>query len=150
LSNYFVDTSALLKRYLAETGSSWVRSWTGVQAGNLIAISELTTVEVVSSLTRRLRDAQLTANDVTQIQKVFLVHAKREYRVITFSKTTQRIARDLLLRHPLRTLDALQLASAIIFERQTGAKPIFVTADQRLLAAASVEGFVVDDPNKHP
>ncbi len=50
---YFLDTSALVKRYVAETGTVWVTSLMVPAAGNLLYLARLTAVEVVSALVRR-------------------------------------------------------------------------------------------------
>lgn len=50
-------------------------------------------------------------------------------------------AERLLATHPLRAADALQLAAAIEWRRDPGAKPDFVCLDDRLTDAASREGF---------
>jgi len=36
---YFLDTSALVKRYVPELGSNWIQSITVPAAGNFLAIS---------------------------------------------------------------------------------------------------------------
>jgi predicted nucleic acid-binding protein len=73
--------------------------------------------------------------------------------VIELSEMINRRAEDLLLAHPLRAYDAVQLASALdtaaFFAAVGLAAPIFVSADRRLLAAAEAEGLIADDPNRH-
>jgi uncharacterized protein len=56
--------------------------------------------------------------------------------------------------HPLRALDALQLASALVSRHllvdpsQSEVEPTtFVTADTRLLAVAALEGFLTENPS---
>lgn len=49
----------------------------------------------------------------------------------------------LLRVHPLRAADAFQLAVALIFCREKPQHLTFLTADQRLGAAAAAEGFAV-------
>jgi predicted nucleic acid-binding protein len=51
-------------------------------------------------------------------------------------------ALDAVRRHPLRSLDALQLASAIVI-RGSSAELAFVTLDIKLAAAARADGFAV-------
>jgi uncharacterized protein len=53
LSQFFIDTSALAKRYIPEIGSAWINSWIVPQANNEIIISALATVEIYSLLMRR-------------------------------------------------------------------------------------------------
>jgi predicted nucleic acid-binding protein len=150
LSLYFADTSAFAKRYLPETGSSWVKSWIEPSAGNITFVSEISTVEFISLLARRQREKTVSSADFHRLQNDFLVHARREYRVISLTSIVLQLARQLLVRHPLRTLDALQLASAQAVTRAVGSSSIFVSADKNLLSAASAEGFAVDNPNAHP
>jgi hypothetical protein len=55
----------------------------------------------------------------------------------------------LLNRYPLRTLDAIQLASAQHAAAVLEESITFVTSDKTLLSAAGGEGLVIDDPNEH-
>jgi hypothetical protein len=50
---YFFDSSALVKRYVHEPGSLWVRTTTASASGHLIHLSLLTTAEIASALARR-------------------------------------------------------------------------------------------------
>jgi predicted nucleic acid-binding protein len=61
---YFFDSSALVKFYVEESGSAWVRSFTDAES-NIIHVSSLAQVEAVSALTRRLsrRDINQTEFD---------------------------------------------------------------------------------------
>jgi hypothetical protein len=53
-------------------------------------------------------------------------------------------------QYTLRTLDAIQLASAIQAVNVLSQSTTFISSDKYLLAAAVSEGFVTDDPNLHP
>ena len=55
---YFFDTSALVKRYVHETGSAWVGQVTDPKSGNKIYITRITGVEVVSALMKKARDTK--------------------------------------------------------------------------------------------
>lgn len=133
-----------------ETGSIWVRSWILPSAGNTILISRLTTVELVALLMRRHREGTLWISDVTRIRDNFLAHVRNHYTVIQPDTKVFSVARSLLLKHPLRSSDAIQLASAVIARNQHKVKLTFIAADHRLLTAARAEGFTTDDPNLHP
>lgn len=50
MSNFYVDTSAIAKRYLTEIGTTWVQALTSPVAGNLIIVCELTPIEFSSIL----------------------------------------------------------------------------------------------------
>jgi predicted nucleic acid-binding protein len=150
LSIYFVDTSALAKRYVSEPGSAWVQSWIDPASGHLTIISALSTVEFIALLARRQREGNLSQNDFRLLRSNFLLHVRQQYRVIALRRDVLESARQLVAKHPLRTLDALQLAAAQVATSAMGTAPIFVTADQKLLAIAAAEGFPTDHPNAHP
>jgi len=94
---YYFDTSALLKRYIDEAGSTWTRT-TIARSGEYRYIVQITGVEVVSALTRlalgkyistRVRDSALaefkcdyahgyviTAINLALIQKAMFLAAR--------------------------------------------------------------------------
>jgi predicted nucleic acid-binding protein len=150
VTNYYVDTSALIKRYLVETGSTWVRSFTDSTAGNVIVVCDLTAVEVFSTLARRQREATIAAADIQTLQTRFLADFGREYLSVSLEEVVLSRARDLLNRYPLRSLDAIQLASAVEASNILGEPITFISADRNLLRAASSENFQIDTPYNHP
>jgi predicted nucleic acid-binding protein len=46
MATYYLDSSALVKRYVAETGSAWLQSIVAPATGHLLLTSRITTVEV--------------------------------------------------------------------------------------------------------
>jgi predicted nucleic acid-binding protein len=150
VSNFFVDTSALAKRYVIETGSSWVLSWIEPTAGNVILIAESTLVEMRSILARRVRGKALTLASAALLRNDFLLHAKNEYLIIYLDTNVITIAETMVDKYTLRTLDAIQLASAIEAVNLTGESITFISGDTELLNAAKAEGFSVDNPNLYP
>lgn len=119
-------------------------------AQNSIVISALTTVEIVSYMVRLERDKRINTAQRQLMVNHFLVHRQRDYLVVELDEAVLDWARDMLVRHPLRSLDALQLAGAFQVATRIQKTPIFVSADKRLLTAASAEGFAVEDPNTYP
>jgi len=63
-------------------------------------------------------------------------------------------ARKLVETHDLRSLDAVQLAVAVNFNREQLANNlpslIFVSADNELLKTAGLEGLLIENPNNYP
>jgi hypothetical protein len=57
-------------------------------------------------------------------------------------------------RQKLRGYDAVHLAGALFLQEtllaQDLSPPVFLSADQELLAAAQAEGLAVDNPETHP
>ena len=63
---YFLDSSAVVKRYAQETGSAWVEALTAPSAGNALYLAHITAVEIVAAVTRRQRGGTLTASDAAR------------------------------------------------------------------------------------
>ena len=151
---YFFDSSALLKRYISETGSSWIQSLTAKSAGNLVVVAQITWVEIHSALARRQREGSLNANQVNQILEVFCYEFDNQYQKVGLLPAVLQMAGQLVSRHPLRAYDAVQLASALCIMPEISqidtATFTFLTADNRLLAAAQAENLISDNPNHHP
>ena len=150
MTAYFLDTSALAKRYLVETGSGWIKSFFLPTLNQVIVISELTPVEMFSLLARRQREGYISPQDAAALRADFLVHFEKQYLVVNLESHVLLQARSLVTNHKLRTLDAIQLASAIHATNILGEPLIFLSGDVDLLTAASNENFVVDNPNAHP
>ena len=153
MTAYFLDSSALIKRYVVESGTTWVRSITKRGSGNTIIIAHITQIEIVSGASRRVREGTLTTRTARAVRLLIDRHARREYVVIGLTPQVVRRAEDLLAVHPLRTYDAVQLASALESNTRlvtAGLSPvIFVSADARILVTAAAEELITEDPNAH-
>jgi predicted nucleic acid-binding protein len=154
VSIYFLDRSALVKRYVTETGSAWIRNLTDPGARNPLIITRITWVEVLSALARREREGSLAPDDVIQAIETYRYDMNTQYQVSEMDPALAKAAGDLVIRHPLRAYDAVQLASALRAQsdlaRVTTPALTFLTADDRLLAIAQAEGLRTDNPNHHP
>jgi hypothetical protein len=154
MTTYFIDSSALVKRYVKETGSRWLINLVSPHTGNLIFISTITPVEVMSAVFKYKREKKISARTASSIRLLLERHTKREYNFWVLSETVLQRALDFLDSYSLRAYDAVQLASAVVMNRQIvgGGLPsvIFIASDQRLLGAAKYEGLSVDDPNNYP
>jgi len=151
---YFFDSSAIVKRYLIETGTAWVGSITDLAAGNSVYLARVTLVEVISAITRKARGSGLSASGASKAIGDFRDDFGNEYSVIELTPRLIEQAADLVEAHALRAYDAVQLAAALEINanmRLAGAPPItLVSADGALNTAALAEGLAVDDPNTHP
>jgi hypothetical protein len=54
---YFLDSSALVKRYVPEPGTAWVRTITTPSADNTVLVAQMIPAEVISGVWRRVRKA---------------------------------------------------------------------------------------------
>lgn len=150
MSTFFVDTSALAKRYLVEVGTAWVISWIEPSAGNVVVISELALVEFQSLLARQVRGGVLTAAAGDKLRSDFLIHYRDDYLVVHLDTLIAQSAGELVRKHKLRSLDAIQLASALRAQELLAEPMELVSGDENLLAAASAEDFITAAPHKHP
>jgi predicted nucleic acid-binding protein len=151
---YFLDTSALVKRYVTEIGSVWVQTLTDPLLGNALLIVRITWVEVLSALARRQREGSLTSTEVTDTIQLFRGELNSRYRVMEVDSIVLERAGELILQYPLRAYDAVQLASALrlqsLFSQMTNIQLVFVSADDRLLHIAQSERLVTENPNSYP
>ncbi len=65
MAAYFLDTSALIKRHVNETGSKWVRSLTLLKAPAPLFISQITISGASSFERAKLFDAPLSRSKTT-------------------------------------------------------------------------------------
>jgi uncharacterized protein len=151
---YFIDSSALAKRYVSETGTPWMQALTDPASGNSLYVARITLVELVAAISRRRKNGDLTPADAAAALSDVRADFASDYRVIEVTAALVTQAEALADRHALRGYDAVQLAAAIqVNDAYTAAgQPAAVTlisADLELNAAAAAEGLGVGDPNTH-
>lgn len=151
---YYLDTSAIAKRYVPEIGSAWVRNLCSVET---VVLSSLVIVEFATMLARRVREGSISASERDAIQDMFdedlvsylLVDIDR-----TVLDTASSLAQSAPANIPLRALDAIHTGTmrgvANSMQARGSSEPVFVSADTRLLAAAQWAGFTTDNPESHP
>jgi predicted nucleic acid-binding protein len=151
---YQWDTSAAVKLYVVETGSTWIRAIADPAAGNVISIAEVTRAEVASAMARRAREGTLTSEDRDDLIRTFQAHCASRFRLVPTDAAIVDLAVALVQRHPLRAYDAIQLATALGVDRSLAASGllplVFVSADANLITAAHAEGLATENPSHHP
>jgi predicted nucleic acid-binding protein len=154
VSACFIDSSALVKRYVQETGTAWVRRLTRRKPSTVIYIAHITAVEVTCTVARRRKGRIITPAKATSLLRRFRQHLAGRYTVIEVTPDLLDAAIRLGNAHSLRAYDAVQLAVGLEVNRShqaDGFSPVtFVSADRPLNDAAQAEGLTVDDPNLHP
>jgi predicted nucleic acid-binding protein len=150
---YQCDSSGLVKRYVDEVGSDWVRAIVVPAAANIVSIADITRAEVTSAFARRTREGVITLDERDALIQIFQAHCATQYRIVPTQPLIIDLATELLQRHLLRAYDAVLSASASIVNQSLiahGLSPlIFVTADDRLIAAARGEAITAENPNLH-
>jgi len=135
----YLDTSWLVKLYVEEEDSAAVRKI--VAADDDVLVSDLAYVEFHSAIERRRRERKLVPRAAAGLVTRFRDDWKKRDRLALSHDVVVRAA-ELVATHPLRSLDALHLASALIFAAGAPEKPQFGAKDARLVAAAKAEGLV--------
>ncbi len=145
---WYCDSSALVKRYVRETGSRWFRE--EVSQHRLLT-STLAVAEIPAALSRRKRDGTLSTFEFHRSRIHFTRHLQAgQYNLL--SPTLEIIEQSALLiyRLPLAGYDAVHLATALFAVRNVDRDQFcFLTSDQQLRRAAEAEGLMTEDPNGH-
>ena len=153
MPSYFFDSSALVKNYVQETGTAWVRALIAAKPTNEVITALVTGPEIVAALTRRVRIGLTTQTDATTAINAFRYDFQAQYKPISISPNIVLQAMTLAERHGLRGYDSIQLACAVTINAGliVGSlmPPTFISADAALNEAATSEGLLVDNPNNH-
>lgn len=162
---YFFDSSGLVKRYVAETGTAWTQGLTDPSAGHGIYIAQLTGVEVIAAINRRAgsNPPSISKADAAKAIAEFRLDYDSQYNALEITDQIIAAAMTLAEKYVLRAYDAVQLAAAVAINSQLVAetaalgitapiRPVLtlISSDTDLNGAAVAEGLTVDDPNNHP
>lgn len=149
MANFFLDTSALVKRYAQEVGTEWVLGL--IDSGNEIHIVSITGPEIVAAFNRKARLGDISIEAALQASEHFKEDYAGAYQIVELSHYLMFSAMSLAETHNLRGYDAVQLAAAMRLKSTSELDDlVFVYADINLNAAANSEGLVTDNPNDHP
>jgi len=150
---YFLDSSALVKRYAAETGSAWVENLTDPRSGNRIYVAAITHVEVIAAIARKKKRLLLSATDAAAAIGRFENDLQTDLRVFDLTPNVITMAERLAEKHALRGYDAVQLAVALEINAARTARRLtglmLISSDVELNTAAQSEQLLTDDPNSH-
>jgi predicted nucleic acid-binding protein len=139
---YFLDTSALIKLYHEEEGTEVVDNLVS-QNQPVIVISDLSGLEMVSAMSRKVRAQEIKPETFTAVLIAFEADLPA-FDIQLVTGQTMSEARQLLkdwgIAYGLRSLDAIQLAVALSANRRQKLD-LFVAADKRLTAVAEQESL---------
>ena len=147
---YYFDTSAFLKRYVDEKGSTYISQM--VEDGVPFVVATVTYTEMLMALRRKKADKALSSEDYqTAVEEITMDWPG--LKKIDIDDGFHDRVRDVadMLRHDrhLKALDAVHLASALTLQRRLP-QLVFMTADKQLQDVAGEFAFPVDDPEQHP
>ncbi len=153
MTYYYLDTSAVVKRYMPETGSYWIVHLVDPFADTTIFLAEITLAETAAAFAARRRASDgITRQERDTALNLFLQHCRGEYDLIPVTRAILHRAVLLTQGYRLRGYDAVQLATALatndVLVGAGRSKMVFVSADEDLLRAAQDEGMATDNPNR--
>ena len=108
-------------------------------------------VELTSALYRRYRDGKIPTEELSFLLKSYAIHSQEEYLLVAYSEPILDKAGSLVARHPLRALDAVQLAGALYLREKlppNAPSLTFLSADDRLVTVALQEHLQAVNPEK--
>lgn len=142
----FFDTSALAKRYSREPGTDVVDDLIE-DSDQPVLLSTLSIIEIASALRRKQNAGELTQRLRNDLLVVFFEEATESCTILPIEGEAFERAFDLVVEDDLRTLDALQLGTAL--ELSVPAHGItFVSADRNLVETATDRGLSTIDPSE--
>ena len=138
--NLYLDTSALIKRYVNEPGTKDIRAW--IRSADSISTSLLTRAETAAGMTRLLNRGILTEEDFRLALEQFRVDWIDYHRIPV---NEELIARTdfLACQYNLRGYDAVHLASALVWQEALMVPVTLATYDQELAEACKKSGLRV-------
>jgi hypothetical protein len=136
----YFDTSALVKRYVDEPGR---REVLRLLRRNECVTSAVLPLELRSGLRRRVAEGSIDAARLPAILKHVAVD-RPYWTLVEVGIDVLAGAETLVAAHPIRTLDAIHVASAQLFAARVSMPGLtFVSADKRQTEAAIAVGLVV-------
>ena len=146
MASVYLDTSALLKLYIAEEGTERVIEAVEGAADGRIAILVLTPLEARSGIRRREREGDISSADADRTLGKIEDDCSTLFLTQPLSSPVMEEAARLIDRHPLRAYDALQLGGCLVVRDGMPEPVTFVCADARLCEAAVSEGLTTLNP----
>jgi uncharacterized protein len=136
----YIDTSALVKRYIQEANSGDVV--TLLDQADLAGSILLTRVEMASAFSKAVRMKWLNLQVAEESWQDFLVHWRSFSRLNITQPLTDRASR-LAWDYGLRAYDATHLAAALLWQETLETPVIMATYDRELWQAGKKAGLSV-------
>lgn len=136
----YLDASALVKRFVAETGSAEVGLL--IQEAQLAGTSLISRAEIAAAFARVVRMGLQSRQEMAGVLQTF---RKNWPDLLRLGLTEAVVARadTLAWEHGLRGYDAVHLATALSWEEAIGEPVVLATFDRELWQAGRAAGLVV-------
>jgi len=136
----YLDTSALVKRYIREAGTDDVIPL--IENADSVGSSSLTKVEMAAALEKAIRQEWITRKSALQAWHDFLEHWSSFARMNISSGTIER-ASALAWEYSLRGYDAVHLACTLLWKEALETQVTMATFDRDLWQASKNVGLAV-------
>lgn len=136
----YLDASALVKRYVIETGSQDVNAL--IEQAETAGSALLTRVEMASALAKAVRMNWVDTQDAQNAWQDFLAQWPSFVRLSVTPVLVERAAR-LVWDHGLRGYDATHLAAALLWQDTLETPVTLATYDRGLWLAGQKAGLAV-------
>lgn len=134
----YLDSSAIVKRYIEEAGTSAVNSL--FSETNNIGTNLVARAEVAAGFMRAARIHLISRDDALSALEKFRSEWE-SYQRLSVTEATVLRADDLVTQYDLRGYDAIHLAAAVIWQEAIGEIITLATFDQKLWEAAKEYGI---------
>jgi len=138
--NLYLDTSALIKRYINEPGTEDVRTW--IRAAEVISLCIMARAETASGLTRLHSRGIITQENFNIAIEQFRLDWARYQRIPVSEELIAR-ADSLACQHGLRGYDSVHLAACLVWQEALSLPVTLATYDQELAGAGINSGLRV-------
>ena len=147
---FYLDTSAIVKRYLDEQGTNVMdRLLDGAGPDSEFYTSSLSNLEFTSVITRFAKGQRLNRESASIVLARFRGDMADIYKMWPLDASILTLALTVVETHALRSADAIHLATAsTIFSLAPESEAILVSSDRELLSAAANSGMGVLDPQE--
>jgi predicted nucleic acid-binding protein len=136
----FWDSSAIVPLCFRESTSDAMRRI--AKTDEDMVVWWATRIECISAMARRRREGVL-ATEADRKARAILSVLSGEWSEVQSSEIVRERAERLLMIHPLRAADGLQLAAALVWAEESPKGLEVVCLDHNLREAALREGFTV-------
>mgnify|MGYP001570303569 CR=1 FL=1 len=148
----YVESSALVKRYIPEKGSDFMDELFDHRTGSLYLVTSiLSALEHKSALTRLAKSGTIGESEMKEALAEFWRDRRLFSTIVPIDNAFLEEAGNHLERYPLRSLDALHLAAILRIldvTRRSGETLVVVGSDRELLDACHQEGITVLNPEE--
>ena len=111
-----------MKYYVSESGSAWVESIIDAPTPHSIAVAQVTGVEIIAALSRRVRVGTASTTDAAAAIHLFRTDFQTRFDVLPAITPVIEEAMNLAELHRIRGYDAMQLAFAVTYAAQLTAR----------------------------